>query len=375
MILAALVLASAVAQASPASAPPPTAPPAPASTVAAATDRAAPPPAYAPRPVAFGYLDFQLSSTDRPGPAPGVSTAEFRRARIGIRGEVLPRVGYTVLFDAADTSLKDAYVALRLAPRLELRLGQFKTPFGYEQAESDTKLLWVYNSYVVAALARGRDSRDLGALLTGKFRLSSALDAELATAAVDGAGPNAKDDLNEKNVWGRAGVALSLGRTVARAGGSYGYGHQVQSLGADGKFGTIGAVLDDTYAYFHTAGADLTLETPWFFGVAELIESRRRVRKYASPATVAASDQDARGWYAGFYGKTPWSVGPVFRVEQYDPNDAGSARGDRYERYTLGAYYDLLSVNARLVANYELDRSDRPVRTGNRLIALAQVVF
>ena len=60
-------------------------------------------------------------------------------------------------------------------------------------------------------------------------------------------------------------------------------------------------------------------------------------------------------------------------MEQYDPNDAAS--GDRNERLTLGAYYDFLPVNARFIVNYELDRSDRAVRTGNRAIALAQVVF
>jgi hypothetical protein len=376
MSLAALVLASALAQASPAAVPAAPSPEPSPRAGAAVSDRVAPPPGpapYAPKPVVYGYVDVQVSSIDRPSPAPGVSTAEFRRARIGVRGEVLPRVGYTVLFDAADTSLKDAYAALRIAPRVELRLGQFKTPFGYEQAESDTKLLWVYNSYVVQALARGRDSRDLGAPSTAGD-LSSLLGVELAAAGVNGAGPNAKDDLNEKNFWGRGGVALKLGRAVARAGGSYGYGRQVQSLGADGKLGVVGAVHDDTYAYFHTAGGDVTIDTPWFFGAAELIQSRRHQQKFASPGVVTVADTTARGWYAGVYGKTPWSAGPVLRVEQYDPNDSASARGDRNERLTLGAYYDFLPVNARFVVNYELDRSDRACARATGP-SRAQVVF
>ena len=171
MSLAALVLASALAQASPAAIP------------------AAPSRALAAR--RRGGLGSRRSSARARAVCPEAGRVRLRRrpgvvdrspepgarrlhggvppARIGVRGEVLPRVGYTVLFDAADTSLKDAYVGLRFAPRVELRLGQFKTPFGYEQAESDTKLLWVYNSYVVQALARGRDSRNLGALLTGRM--------------------------------------------------------------------------------------------------------------------------------------------------------------------------------------------------------------
>lgn len=386
MNVVALLLASALSQTS----PPPAAeaaPPRPAEALTPAPT-AAPPPPVTPvtpsastssgtslRPTVGGFIDFQLSSTNRPGPAAAVNTAEFRRARIGVRGDVVPQIGYTVVYDAADTSLKDAYLALRFLPGAELRVGQFKTPFGYEQSESDTKLLWVYNSYVVAALARGRDSRDEGLLLTGKWALLPALSAELAAAGVNGAGPNTKDDLNEKNVWGRGGAALGLGATTVRAGGSYGYGRQVQSLGTDGKFGAVSGALDDTYAYFRTAGADVTVDAPWFFAAAEWIQSSRHVQKFTAPTAVSTTDVGARGWYAGVYGKTPWKLGPVLRVEQYDPNVSAATRGDRNERYTLGAYLDVLPVNARLIVNYELDRSDAAVRTGDRLIAFGQVIF
>ncbi|HYG67153.1 MAG TPA: hypothetical protein VD838_05815 [Anaeromyxobacteraceae bacterium] len=265
-------------------------------------------------------------------------------------------------------------VALEYVPGLELRLGQFKTPFGYEQQESDTKLMWVYGSYVVSALARGRDSRDIGALLTGKWKVRG-LGLELAAAGVNGALPNGRDDLNEKNFWGRAGVSYAARGVTARAGGSFGYGDQVQSLGADARFGSVGTVLDDTYFHFHTVGADVTLDGRWFFASAEYVQSRRDVREYASPTDVERSEVTARGWTAGIHGKTPWNGGPVFRVEQYDRNDASRATDDVAERYTFGAYYDVRPANARLLVNYELDRSDDPVRTGDRLAALLQVIF
>jgi hypothetical protein len=329
----------------------------------------------------YGFVNLQYSRTDAPSPAADTGTFETRRARIGARGDVVPQVGYNVLFDAADTSLKDAYLAAKKLPipGLELRAGQWKTPFGYEQQESDTKTLWVYTSHVVQALARSTtttssngssDARDLGVGLVGKWSLPGSLAAEVAASVTNGAGPNRKDDLDEKNAWGRAGLVAKAGKATIRAGGSYGYGRQLAGLGANGKFDGVAAPVDDTSLYFHTYGGDAVVDTPWLFLATEVIQSERDVW---NAATGVRQGTTARGWYAGAYGKTPWNLGPVFRVEQYDRNRA--AAGDRNERYTIGAYVDVLPVNARFIFNYELDESDAPVRTGDRAILFGQVIF
>lgn len=353
-----------------------------------------PPPATAPAkaaaPVAAsrvqlnGYVNLQYSRTDVPAPAKDVSTLEARRIRLGARGEVTPQIGYTILFDAADASLKDAFLALKKlpVPGLELRLGQWKTPFGVEQPQSDTRSLWVNSSYVVQALARSTsttsvngsgDARDLGVGFVGKWAVRDGAGVELAASLVNGAGPNRKDDLDEKNVWGRAGLSFEAGPATVRAGASYGYGHQVAGLGSASstpKFDGAGTAVDDTYFYFVTYGTDVTVETPWFYAVGEVIQSERDVWNHE---TGARPNVNARGWYAGIYGKTPWNLGPVFRAEKYDRNrKAGS---DVNERYTLGAYLDVLPVNARFIFNYERDESQKPVRTGDRAIAFAQVIF
>jgi hypothetical protein len=344
-------------------------------------------PAAVPRAQLYGYVNFQYSRTDVPAPARDVSTLEARRIRIGARGEVTPQIGYTVLFDAADVSLKDAYVALRKlpVPGLELRLGQWKTPFGVEQPQSDTRSLWVNTSYVVQALARSTsttsvngsgDARDLGVGVIGKWAVRDGAWVELAASVVNGAGPNRRDDLDEKNVWGRAGLSFEAGPATVRAGASYGYGHQVAGLGpvtATGstpRFDGVGTPMDDTYFYFVTYGTDVVVETPWFYAVGEVIQSERDVWNHE---IGARPNVNARGWYAGVYGKTPWNVGPLFRAEKYDRNR--KALNDVNERYTLGAYVDVLPVNARFIFNYERDESQKPVRTGDRAIAFAQVIF
>jgi hypothetical protein len=368
------VPAGALAQA-PALAPPTSAP---------ATAEVAPktaPPVKGPTATFYGFANVQYARTDAPAPTADSGTFEIRRARIGAKGDVVAEsIGYNVLFDAADTSLKDAFLAAKQLgiPGLELRAGQFKTPFGYEQPESDTKLLWVYSSYVVQALARSTttatvntapDSRDVGAAVLGKWSLPAGLGAELAAAVTNGAGPNRKDDLNEKNAWGRAGLTAKAGPASIRAGASYGYGHQLV-LGANGKYDGTAATTDDASFYFHTYGADVEVDSKWLFVAAEVIQSERDVRDHA---TGARSGYDARGWYAGVYGKTPWHVGPIFRAERYDRNR--SAANDLNERYTVGAYADLLPVNARLIFNFELDESEKAVRTGNRAILFGQVIF
>jgi hypothetical protein len=333
------------------------------------------------RPQLWGFVNVQYTRTDAIAPLGDFSTIESRRARIGVRGDLTPHVGYAVLFDAADTSLKDAYGVLKRlpVPGLEVRVGQWKTPFGYEQPESDTKLLWVNGSYVVQALARATtttsltaapDARDLGVGLVGKWAVGGPVGAELATSVTNGAGPNRRDDLEAKNVWGRAGLSARAGRATFRAGASYGAGQQLAGVGSNGRFDGVGTTIDDTSFHFLTYGADATVDTPWLFVAAELIQSERDVWNHESGARP---NVNARGWYVGAYGKTPWNVGPVLRAEKYDRDR--KAVNDVNERYTLGAYVDVLPVNARLVFNYELDRSQRPVRTGDRAVVLGQVIF
>lgn len=371
---AAAVPAAAVVQAAPAVTPPPAAPAVaePAKTAVAQKG---------PSATFYGFVNLQYSRTDAVFPTRDVSTFEVRRARIGARGEVVPGVAYSVLFDAADTSLKDAFLALKKlpVPGLELRAGQWKTPFGYESPESDTKLLWVNSSYVVAALARSTttssvnaspDSRDLGVGLLGKWTLPAGLGAEAAVSVTNGAGPNRKDDLDEKNAWARAGITAKAGPAAIRAGGSFGYGRQLAGLGTNARFDGVGTPVDDTTFYFKTYGADVTVDSPWLFAAAEVIQSERDVWNYE---TGARPNVNARGWYAGVYGKTPWKVGPIVRVERYDRNR--SATNDVNERYTVGAYADVLPINARLIFNYELDESDKAVRTGDRAILFGQVIF
>ncbi len=307
-----------------------------------------------------GLLNVQYAYTDAPEGTRNASGFEIRRARIRASGELLPQVGYTVMVDGAtpDNVLKDAFVSLKLIPGAEIRLGQFKTPFGYENPESDMRLLWVNTSFVVGSLARGLDPRDLGAVVVGNWALTGPLSLEATGAVVNGFLPTRRDDDQEKHLWGRAGLSAKLDVGTARAGVSYGRGRQ-RAPGADRVINNA----DDTFFWFNTLGVDVTFDSPWVFAVAEYMTSARE--------PIGGTAFDASGWYLGAYGKTPWKAGPIFRAETFDPNN--NAGQDLRRRYTLGAYYDLETLNARFIFNYELDRSE--VRAGNTAILFAQVVF
>jgi hypothetical protein len=364
VILAPILLAAALSQAEPAPEPttPTPAPAVPASPTSAPSLAALG--ATAPR--LSGFVQAAWTSVDAPGNARDANTFELRLARLQVTGNALARVAYRVVADVAERDasriVKDAYVSLRLFPGADLKLGQFKTPFGYEQPELDTRLLWLNASYLVPGLSRGPDSRDLGVGFSGAWSVAGPASVEVSTAIVNGAGPNKADDLVEKNVWTRVGGTLALFGWKARAGVSHGYGRQLQTLGADATLGTA----DDVSFYFHRLGGDVQLDAPWFFAAAEVAFGRH---DFSNLGGVTR----ARGQSLGVYGKTPWGVGPVFRYDGYDPSDrvAGNAR----ERITLGAYYDLLPVAARLVFNYEIDQSAPAVKTGNAATLLAQVLF
>jgi hypothetical protein len=283
-----------------------------------------------------------------------------------IAGQALSLVSYAVEADVAEQEasrvVKDAWMALRFLPGAELRLGQFKTPFGYEQTESETRLLWVNHSHVVTGMGHGPDSRDLGLGFTGGWTLGDAFGLDLSAAVVNGAGPNRADELIEKNVWARLGGSLTLGAWKARAGFSYGYGRQLVTLGDDLRLGTA----DDVTFYFHRFGGDLELDSPWLFAVVEGASGLHK----ASNATGVAQ---GRGLVVGGYGKTRWGAGPVVRYDWYAPFDL--VAGHDRQRLTLGAYYDLRPTAVRLVFNYDLDLSDAAAKTGNVATLLAQVLF
>jgi len=75
--------------------------------------------------------------------------AEFRRARMFLRGEAFHVVDYKIQFDFADSNavFKDVYVTVKELPILQhVRVGHFKEPFSLEQVTSDNYITLIERS-------------------------------------------------------------------------------------------------------------------------------------------------------------------------------------------------------------------------------------
>ncbi len=336
---AALGLPPGPARADTGAAPPPAPAPAPATEVPPPPP---PPTASATHPTLHlsGYLQVQYTlrgaaPAGGPGGA-GLDTFLVRRARLKAAGDVVPGVGYDLLLEAATptTPLRDAYLSVRLIPHLELRLGQQKTPFGYDWPTSSTVLVTLDRSLVSRALGRAVNARDIGVSARGHLALPARFGLEYAVALVNGAGPNTLDGGAGKDAFARVGARWRRGGVHLRLGVSF-------ALGDLPPAATAAPVT-----YFRRAGADLELDTPWIALRAEGI---------LGWSWLAGVPGRQGGAYLTLFGRSPWHLGPLVRLETYA---ADLAAGTARTRLTAGACWNLPSPDLRVVANVLLEPWD-----------------
>ena len=98
------------------------------------------------------------------------------RARVNASGFVNDFISYEFMFDlrAPDHNgiVRDAYIAFHFLPNQELRFGQQKTIFGYEDVQSIRELYVVNRAEMSDAISRGVNLRDNGLGLVGKIPLN-----------------------------------------------------------------------------------------------------------------------------------------------------------------------------------------------------------
>lgn len=102
--------------------------------------------------------------------------------------------------------LQDMGIAFKLAPDLELTLGQFKLPTTAESMQSTTELLFAERSLLTRTYG---ERRDPGAMLTYKYESIKA-----SMAMSNGQGPNVDEKNDRKDYTGRLEAALPLGFNV-----------------------------------------------------------------------------------------------------------------------------------------------------------------
>ncbi|MBI3607553.1 MAG: hypothetical protein HY207_06285 [Nitrospirae bacterium] len=265
----------------------------------------------------------------------GRNGVTIRRAELYARGRVTERITYETLFDVGGSGpiIRDGFIEIAGAPYANLRLGQFRIPFGVETRLSNHNLVFIDR---MLATYLGEQQRVVSNLLQewdrgvqiGGEPISGPLNVSYALALINGEGLNPVVGNGLTDVVGRFGIRVA--------------GYQI---GASTYRGT----RRDAAAPF------LDRNRTRFGWDAEINPNPLKALLIRGEFIRGRDDQTTtRGWYvlAAYRVTDCWE--PAVRVERWDP-DRGAA-GDGFTRTTLGLNYDV--GGTRLSADYEF-RDDR----------------
>jgi phosphate-selective porin len=286
-----------------------------------------------------GYTQVRYTRTDE-----DINGFRIRRARAGLKGEILKKINYALQIDASKSPiLLDARVEITFSPYARLTLGQFKVPFGLENLTSSSALDTINRSQTVENLCPGRDieaqGRDIGVALSGKFSR-----IEYNLGVFNGEGSNRTDTNEKKDLVARLGfhpfdfLTLSLSH------------YQGKST----LFGGNSVVDRDR------TGVDI-------FFVHEQLSVKGEY--------IAARDYqaDRYGWYVqGGYYLVPDKIQAIVKYDSYDADR--DIQGDRTDVITLGLNW-FFSKIIRLQINYEHHTEGLTGTSENVILAQFQAGF
>lgn len=291
---------------------------------------------YAPK--IKGYLQFHYRGSVETNHDGVVDHDNFRvlRVRLGVKGKIKPKISYTIEFDprapTIDGVLRDAYISIKkLIPHHQIRLGQQKTQFGYENRESSTRLYEVNRAFASDNLARGVTLRDIGIGVLGKIDLSEDLRIEDALTVTNGSRMNSQDDYtSRKNYWGRIGIRKGDDSNWTRLGTSFGFGDIYDPF----------VLPAEPQVAFDRYGIDYETDSPNYFVSAEYIMGRDDIK----------GDQkvEVSGYYLNLVHKMKSNYGPLIRFDVTSKGGSETAR-----RWTGGFFWGELDDECRFLFNYE----------------------
>lgn len=303
-----------------------------------------------------GFVQLQAETGDAPDSRFAGVNDRFlvRRARLNVRGAFGKDFGFKLESDfGANTlgvtsgtraQLTDAYVEWLAHPEASLRLGQFKTPFGWEQLMSDTT-----NPFIERSLPNDRltVSRQIGAMLFGS---AAEKRVEYSAGVFNGNGVNtSNNDTDDFMLAARLAATVWQGRFHDQAAR---WSVGVNAFGDEAATRRTGWGLD-TQLQLHP----LTLRAEWLANSLD-------------PAGGAGTDAD--GWSL----VATWSLGDTWlltaRYETYDPNTAVS--GNETDTLTFGLNRFILRQDIAVSLDY-LAGDARFGGGDDRLLGRLQVVF
>jgi phosphate-selective porin len=308
-----------------------------------------------------GYVQAHYESGTAPDARwAGVSDRFFlRRARINATGAFAEFFSFKLESDFGNNSLgpktglagqlTDAFIAWTKYPAASVKVGQFKSPFGYEQLLPDTKILTVERSNANDKLTQGRQ---IGAQLGGDLANKR---VSYAVAAFNGTGTNIGSNDSQKFMW--------VARTSAVAFEGKASDQKIKLTTGLNYFTTV----DKGTFTGHRYGTGL--DTQVIVGPAEFQAEWLRNDQHPTVGKTTA----AAGWsLLGALAFTKQWQG-IARYETYDSNTA--VGNTTTNAWTFGLNYLLHGDDLKLSLDYVTGRPPVPTPHGDRLLGRVQVVF
>ncbi len=279
----------------------------------------------------------------------------LRRARVNVQGSFAEEFDFKAELDLAGgvgsanavrAQATDVYAQWSKHPHAQVRVGQFKTPYGHEQLYSDTKVLTVERTLGTDRIGIGRQ---LGVQLGGEIG-----NLTYALGAFNGNGTNVTFNDDEGFL------------TAGRVSGTVWKSDRAQwSIGANGYASTDSSApvapelgfANNTFAGRRRAwGVDTQLSAGPLEVWGEMLRGR------FDPATGAT--RDLNSWYlAGAWTLTP-KLQAVAMIDTLDTPNAS------LETWTLGANYFIKGHDLKLQLNLMRAEDDTM-----RVLARLQTMF
>lgn len=304
----------------------------------------------------------------------------LRRARLNATGKFLEEFDFRVELDLAGSlsnsgalraQMTDGFINWNRYPAAIVKVGQFKTPFGFEQLFADSRLVTMERSLVNDRLTL---SRQLGVQLGGDLlekRLS------YAVGAFNGNGVNNNFNDNDRflvvgRLSGSAWQGKLFGQTASLSVGANTFRSTDTNipLGAEFAFDSTPASAehDNIFAGDRVGtGLDSQLKIGPLELWVELLDSR-----FEPTSRRPRAEVESRGGYAqASYFVLSDRLQLALKAETFDPRD--DLEGDETDTWTLGAAWFFKSHDLKLMLNLlesELPGADSQTKVLVRLQAI-----
>lgn len=327
-----------------------------------------------------GFLHLQAEFGDSPDARYNGIEDRFlmRRARINVQGSFLENFDYKAEIDFGANSLSeqtgsrgaltDLFLNWNKFEYANLKAGQYKTHFGWEQIVSDTKLLTIERSLPNDRLT---DGRQIGASVTG-----AVLEKRLSYAIGMFNGTSVNNSFNDNDHF--MYTARIQGTVLKTDDKKWPVEWNVGLNGLTSKDGGTGGTITKGGLGFtgnnfsgdrNAWGVDTQVKVGPFDVQAEYIRSR-----FEPDNNTPANGFEADGWYLlGGYFVVPKYLQAVVKFEGFDPNKG--AAGNSSEVWTFGLNYYIKGDDLKLMANYLYGDQDGVGEGKGRLLLRAQVMF